>query len=95
MILTGRDTLLAVTAALASLAGAAWAQSSQPQEAPRISGEEALKLVTKGEAVVVDVRQKPAWEGSHADGAISMPLAEVGKRLSELPKDKLIAAYCT
>lgn len=94
MIVTRRDVLLGATAAIVGLSGLAWAQS-QPQEAPRISAEEALKLVANGEAVVVDVREKLAWEGKHAEGALSVPSAEIGKRLAELPKDKLIAAYCT
>jgi rhodanese-related sulfurtransferase len=72
-------------------AGAAWAQ----QDAPRISGEEAVKLAAKGEAVVVDVRAKLAWEGSHAEGAISIPSSEMAARIAELPKDKMILAYCT
>jgi rhodanese-related sulfurtransferase len=89
MSLTRRRLLSGAAAAL--VAGAAWAQ----QDAPRISGEEAVTLAAKGEAVVVDVRAKLAWDGSHAEGALSIPSAEIGTRLAELPKDKLIVAYCT
>jgi rhodanese-related sulfurtransferase len=91
MNLTRREVLLGATAALAG----AGLGSAQSPEIPRISAEEALRLAAKGEAVIVDVRDKLAWDGGHAEGALSIPLAEVGKRASELPKDKLIAAYCT
>ena len=94
MMLTRRDVLASATAAIVGLGGLAWAQS-QPPEAPRISAEEALKLVANGQAVVVDVRNKLAWDENHAEGALSVPSAEIGKRLAELPKDKLIVAYCT
>lgn len=91
MNLTRRELLLGATTAIGLLGRA----QAQPQEAPRISAQEALKLVASGEAVVVDVRDRLAWEGSHAEGALSVPSSEIGKRLAELPKDKLIAAYCT
>lgn len=91
MDLTRRLVLLGATAVLA---GAGLARAQSP-EIPRISAEEAVKLAANGEAVIVDVRDKLSWDGGHAEGALSLPLAEVGKRASELPKDKLIAAYCT
>jgi hypothetical protein len=96
MILTRREVLLAAAGTIAALGPArAGAQASPPAVAPRISAEEAVKLVASGEAVVVDVRKKEAWDASHAEGAVSIPADEIGKRLAELPKDKLIAAYCT
>jgi rhodanese-related sulfurtransferase len=45
--------------------------------------------------VLVDVRGKDAYDLEHAEGAISIPYADLESRLAELPKDKLIAAYCT
>ena len=41
------------------------------------------------------MRGKSNYDISHADGALSIPLGELESRLGELPKDKLIAAYCT
>jgi rhodanese-related sulfurtransferase len=91
MSLTRREVLLG-TVAVVTAAGLGAAQSP---EIPRIEAREALRLASKGEAVVVDVRDRLAWEAGHAEGALSIPLAEVAKRASELPKDKLIVAYCT
>jgi rhodanese-related sulfurtransferase len=88
-----RSALLGAAALLAGFAaGNGW---TQPAEATRIEADEAVRLAAKGEAVVLDVRNKLAFDGSHAEGALHIPLGEIANRLSELPKDKLIAAYCT
>jgi 3-mercaptopyruvate sulfurtransferase SseA len=63
--------------------------------APRISGEEARQALAKGEAVLVDVRAKEAYDAGHAKGAISLPLSDLSTRMGELPKDKLVITYCT
>lgn len=90
-ILAGTLALLAAGAA----AGPSDPVPSKPEDAPRIQVEELKRLLEKGEAVVVDVRGQEAWETGHAEGAFHIPLAELSGRLGELPKDKLIAAYCT
>jgi 3-mercaptopyruvate sulfurtransferase SseA len=69
--------------------------SADPAAARRISGKEALQAVAKGDAVLVDVRAKDAYEAGHAKGAISLPLTELPSRADELPKDKLVITYCT
>jgi 3-mercaptopyruvate sulfurtransferase SseA len=65
------------------------------ETARRISAAEARQAIAKGKAVLVDVRPKEAYDASHAQGAISLPLSELGSRAGELPKDKLIITYCT
>jgi len=79
--------LLPGTAGRATAAGAA--------EAPRVAAEEVKRLAEKGEVVIIDTRGKDAYALEHAEGALSIPVAELESRLAELPKDKLIAAYCT
>jgi predicted sulfurtransferase len=88
-----RQALLGL-AALAALAVPALARA-QADDAPRIAAEEAKRLAAKGEAIVVDVRPKMSYDFEHAEGAISIPLDELEGRLKELPRNKLIAAYCT
>jgi hypothetical protein len=44
--------------------------------------------------IILDVRAKEAFDEGHIAGAISFPEADVATRVSELPKDKLILAYC-
>ena len=44
--------------------------------------------------VILDVRTKEIYDQGHITGSISFPEADVDTRVSELPKDKLIVAYC-
>ncbi|MFM0412631.1 MULTISPECIES: ArsR/SmtB family transcription factor [Paraburkholderia] len=55
---------------------------------------ELLRKVREGEIVVIDVRPVIEYEQAHLPFARSIPLAELRVRLAELPKDKLIVAYC-
>ena len=44
--------------------------------------------------VVLDVRSESEYRCGHIAGARSIPVAELEKRLGEIPKDKEIVAYC-
>jgi predicted sulfurtransferase len=95
MIDTRREFLGALgLGALLTLAGGGL-ERADAQDAPRIVAEDLKRLVGKGEAVIVDVRGQSAWDYSHIDGAVHIPLSDLQARLKELPKDKLIACYCT
>ena len=56
--------------------------------------DELLKKAKSGEVVVIDVRPGNEFEAGHLPFALSMPLAELKDRLSHLPKDRTIVAYC-
>jgi len=68
--------------------------SSSPSRSHSVSREELLKMVTRGNAVVIDVRPEEEFQQAHLPGAISIPLEELEKRIEELPRDKTIVAYC-
>ena len=53
-----------------------------------------IKAVRKGEMMVLDIRPREEYENAHIRGALSMPLKELEKKISELPKNQKIAAYC-
>jgi rhodanese-related sulfurtransferase len=53
-----------------------------------------VKRVRKGEVVVLDVRPIEEYRTGHIPGALSMPIQELKRRLSELPKSQEIVAYC-
>jgi len=42
----------------------------------------------------VDVRTVSEYESGHIEGAVLIPLSEIGDRLSELPVGKPIVVYC-
>jgi 3-mercaptopyruvate sulfurtransferase SseA len=66
-----------------------------PDGARRINVQEAQALLAKGQAVVIDVRNQAAYEMGHIRGAKLIPVAEVGTRSGELPRDKTIITYCS
>ena len=56
--------------------------------------EELLGLVKSGEAMVIDVRPSSEYDAGHIEGAVNIPLESLTERLSKLPKDQEIVAYC-
>lgn len=79
-----------------NLSGAPSMADLAPEDgARRISAAEAYAAVAKGNAVLVDVRSKEEFDHGHAKGAKSIPLREIPNRLAEVPRDRLIIAYCT
>lgn len=59
-----------------------------------ISFEEFDRLRETGEVLLVDVRPSPEFDAGHAVGAVNVPLSELDSRMSELPTDRDIVAYC-
>jgi rhodanese-related sulfurtransferase/DNA-binding transcriptional ArsR family regulator len=59
-----------------------------------IEGDELLRRVKDGDVVALDVRPVEEYEAGHIPGAVSIPLAQLKARLSELPKHRRIVAYC-
>ena len=61
---------------------------------PRVTVAELAAALKEGRAVALDVRPAEAFEEEHIPGAVSIPEEEVAARAGELPKDKLVVAYC-
>jgi len=60
-----------------------------------VSRAELLRRLKRGEDVIVlDVRPAEEFAAGHLPPAISIPLAELRRRLRELPPDKEVVAYC-
>lgn len=59
-----------------------------------VKREQLIKLVKKGEAMVIDVRPETEFAAGHIPGAVNVPLDVLPKRLKTLPKDQEIVAYC-
>lgn len=56
--------------------------------------DELIQKARSGEIVVIDVRPGNEFEAGHLPHALSMPLRELKARISQLPQDKIIVAYC-
>ena len=55
---------------------------------------ELLARADDGDVIVLDVRPREEYEAGHIPGAISIPLGELEQRLTSLPRDADIVAYC-
>ena len=97
--LAGEDVLglwLALRSAsatrLAEVERAARDYLGEPVEA--IGREEILERLKRGDVVLLDVRPKEEFAAGHIDGARSIPIEELERRIAELPADRDIVAYC-
>ena len=69
-----------------------------PQKVRRVQPAELKALLAKDQAILVDVRSAPAYERGHLDGAISIPAAEVERRVAEVRRragSRTVVLYCS
>jgi rhodanese-related sulfurtransferase/DNA-binding transcriptional ArsR family regulator len=59
-----------------------------------VSREDLLGRLQDGSVTLLDVRPEDEFALGHLPGALNMPVDELERRLSELPKDQEIIAYC-
>jgi rhodanese-related sulfurtransferase/biotin operon repressor len=59
-----------------------------------IGREDLLQRLAKGDVVLLDVRPRKEFEAGHIEGARSIPLPQLERRLAELPLDQEVVAYC-
>ena len=59
-----------------------------------VSRQELMSAMRDGGVTLLDVRPDEEFALGHLPGAVNIPLDELEKRLSELPKDTEIIAYC-
>jgi hypothetical protein len=58
---------------------------------------EAKEMVDRGEAIVLDVVAPHVWPSMRRaiKGAVRIAPNEIGRRYTELPRERAILAYCT
>jgi rhodanese-related sulfurtransferase/DNA-binding transcriptional ArsR family regulator len=59
-----------------------------------VDNEELVRRVRAGDVTVIDVGPREEYVAGHIPGAISVPLADLPKRLRDLRKRRDIVAYC-
>lgn len=59
-----------------------------------VSRTELLDRLRAGTAIVLDVRPEDEFRQGHLPGALNIPLAQLERRLADLPPDREIVAYC-
>jgi rhodanese-related sulfurtransferase/predicted transcriptional regulator len=64
------------------------------EDVETVGREELLERLASGEAILVDVRPGEEFAAGHIEGARSIPIEELERRLDELPADREVVAYC-
>jgi rhodanese-related sulfurtransferase/predicted transcriptional regulator len=64
------------------------------EDVEAISRDELIARLRSGDVVLVDVRPSEEFVAGHIEGARSIPLDELERRLEELPGDQEVVAYC-
>lgn len=64
------------------------------EDVDTIGSDELLQRLAAGDVVLVDVRPREEYDAGHIEGARSIPIDELQRRLAELPADTEIVAYC-
>jgi len=59
-----------------------------------VDNDELVRRVRGGEVTLIDVRPREEYVAGHIPGAISLPLADLPKRVKELQKRRDVVAYC-
>jgi len=63
-------------------------------ELEMIVRDELAARLRRGDLIVLDVRPEPEFRSAHIAGARSIPVAELRRRLRNLPKDAEVVACC-
>src|SRR5688572_29560462 len=79
---------------LAEVERALDAYRQRRHEFEQISADDLRARLRNGEVVLLDVRPRVEYETGHLPDAVSIPVDEMERRLSELPPNKPIVAYC-
>jgi len=61
--------------------------------AREVGREDARRLLAEG-GLLVDVLPAEEYEREHIPGAVSVPLARLGREAGRLPRDRAIVVYC-
>ena len=91
-----------LTALLLSGCGAARSKPEPAESTPskaayhRINAEEAYKMMTSRQVVVVDVRTRAEYDGGHIENALLVPNESIGNEMPEALPDKgaTLLIYC-
>ncbi len=63
-------------------------------EMDAVNADVLVRMLEKNEVILLDVRSEEEYNRGHIHRAISAPVDKLGKHLKNLPKNKMIVAYC-
>ncbi len=88
------DNWQLVAAALASGGLLIWPAIASSLSGPTLSQHEATRLINDRDATIVDVRDPKLFAAGHLPNARSIELAELPKRLADLPAKRPVMVVC-
>lgn len=66
----------------------------EPEALEPVEASALLARMRSDDVIVLDVRPEDEFAAGHIPGALSIPAGELEQRLSELPRDREVVAYC-
>lgn len=60
----------------------------------KMSIDELWSRIKSNDVIIIDVRPHEEYKNGHIKGSVSFPLAELKDRLTEIPKEREVVAYC-
>lgn len=96
------DDVLRVLRSLQALGEARLAEVEQitrlylddPEGLAPVGADQLRSRLEDGSVTVLDVRPVDEFRAGHLPGAISLPVEELERRLSEIPRERPVVAYC-
>ena len=94
------DDVLALSLALRDVSAARLAEVGRAahdylgDDVEAIGREELIARLRRGDVMLVDVRPANEFQAGHIEGAVSIPLEELERRLTEIPPGREVVAYC-
>jgi rhodanese-related sulfurtransferase/DNA-binding transcriptional ArsR family regulator len=65
-----------------------------PADTEAVDRDELRRRLAAGDVIAVDVRPAEEYGAGHIPGAVSIPLDQLAERITELPADVEVVAYC-
>jgi rhodanese-related sulfurtransferase len=56
--------------------------------------KELRRRMREGDVTIIDVRPEEEYQAGHIPGALTIPVAQLKRRLAEIPKNREVVAYC-
>ncbi len=89
------DNIVLIIIAVVSGAMLLWPLVTRGTSGPALDTLGATRLINDSGAVVLDVRAPAEFAAGHLPNARNIPLAELEKRVGELPANKPVLVCCT
>ncbi len=88
------DNFVLIAVALASGAMLIWPMVQRRTSGPALDTLAATRLINDSHAVVLDVRDPAEFAAGHLPNARNIPMAELDKRVNDLPQGKPVLVCC-